>query len=190
MLATARERARKLEEVARQRGYQAGYEAGLEGGRREGAQQVASRLDALARRLQDVVDEAVRRRDQALAQCEQDVVKLALAVAERVVRRSAQESGAEITRAVLRSILEEVPQAGSGRVVVRVHPGEHAILEEAKSTLVAGIPGPLDLHLIADPQVEPGGCVVETEMGNIDAGLETRLAGVASAVWDAVHHGG
>jgi flagellar biosynthesis/type III secretory pathway protein FliH len=37
------------------------------------------------------------------------------------------------------------------------------------------------LSVVADPEVAPGGAVVETEAGVVDARIETRLAALARA---------
>lgn len=184
----ARAEAEALRSAAREEGFRAGFEAGLEAGREQGAQEVAQRLRAVVERLEEAAAEAARRRDRALARAQEDVVKLALAVAERVVRREVA-SGPEVTAAVVRSVLQEMPAASAGRVVVRVHPDEHRLLAAGWSPGGAGPAGPVRLEWIADPAVEPGGCVIETEMGTIDAGLEARLVEVASGLLDAMRHG-
>lgn len=188
VLERARQQARALEEAAREQGFRAGYEAGRQEGRQEAAREVAARLAELVRQAEAMVEEARQRRDRALAMAEEDVVKLALAVAERVVRREVA-SGPEVTAEVLRSVLREMPAAAGGRVVVRLHPDEHRLLAEAWGGAVPGQGGGLQVEWRADPAVERGGCVVETEMGTIDAGLETRLAEVAAGLLDVMRGG-
>ena len=184
----ARSEAEAIRRAAHEEGFRAGFEAGQQAGRQQGLQEVNARLEAVIRRLQEAAEEAVRRRDRALAQAEEDVVKLALAVAERVVRREVA-AGPEVTAAVVRSVLEEMPAASAGRVVVRLHPDEHRLLADAWTAGRPGGTGPVELEWVADPGVEPGGCVIETEMGTIDAGLETRLRELAVSLLDAVRHG-
>lgn len=189
MVQQARAEAQAIREAAREEGFRAGFEAGQQAGREQAVQEVSARLQAVVERLEQAAEEALRRRDRALALAEEDVVKLALAVAERVVRREVA-AGPEVTAAVVRSVLQEMPAASAGRVVVRLHPDEHRLLA---GTWTAGRPGelgPVHLEWVADPGVEPGGCVIETEMGTIDAGLETRLTQLASGLLDAMRHGG
>ncbi|MBE3598025.1 MAG: hypothetical protein IMX02_04235 [Limnochordaceae bacterium] len=185
-LAQARRQAERAREQAREEGFREGIEAGREQGRREGLEEVQARLQATLQALRSAVEEAVRRRDEALRQADADVVKLALAVAERVIRREVS-AGPQVTAAVLGSILQEMPQP-AGRVVVRVHPDEHRLLTGMQLD-IPGRPGALEVTWVADPAVSPGGCRVETEMGSIDAGLETRLSGVAAAVMDVMRRG-
>ena len=192
VLQRARQEAQAIREAARAEGWEAGWAAGREAGEREGraqaTQEVAARLGRLLEELTALVEEARRRRDQALAMAEEDVIKLALAVAERVVRRQVA-SGPEVTRAVLEDVLREMPGAGEGRVVVRVHPDEHRLLAGAAGGVLQGVDGPVQIQWRADPGVEPGGCIVESDLGSIDAGLETRLVEVAAGLLDVMRHG-
>ena len=189
MVQQARAEAQAIREAAREEGFRAGFEAGQQAGREQALQEVTARLQALVQRLEQAAEEALRRRDRALALAEEDVVKLALAVAERLVRREVA-AGPEVTAAVVRSVLQEMPAAAAGRVVVRLNPDEHQMLAVAWTAGRPGELGPVHVEWVADPGVEPGGCVIETEMGTIDAGLETRLTQLASGLLDAMRHGG
>lgn len=184
----ARQEAQAIREAARAEGWEAGRAEGEREGRAQAIREVAARLERLLGEMTALVEEARRRRDHALALAEEDVVKLALAVAERVVRREVA-AGPAVTRAVLQDVLREMPGAGEGRVVVRVHPDEHRLLADADLGLLQGVEGPVQVQWRADPEVEPGGCIVEAELGSIDAGLETRLVEVAAGLLDVMRHG-
>jgi flagellar biosynthesis/type III secretory pathway protein FliH len=66
-------------------------------------------------------------------------------------------------------------------VSLRVHPDDAARLrasrERLEALLVRG-----SLALREDPAVAPGGAVVETEAGTVDARIETQLDALASAL--------
>lgn len=187
MVAQARAEADGIREAAREEGFRAGFQQGEEAGRRQAGDEVARRLQALVTQMQRAAEEAEGRRDRALRQSGEDTVKLALAVAEKVVRRQIAD-GPAVTAAVLESVLKDLPVGLAGRVVARLNPGEHRLLAGSEG-LLARVAGPVQVELVADPSVEPGGCHVETEMGSIDAGLETRLAGVSRALLDVMRRG-
>jgi Flagellar assembly protein FliH len=60
-------------------------------------------------------------------------------------------------------------------VTLRVHPADLALLEGA-DTLRTRLELLGTLTLRADASLERGGCVLETDLGEVDARLETRLA--------------
>lgn len=108
-----------------------------------------------------------RARRRMLSDCEATVRELALAVARRVV---AQELDAhpERIRGVVRDAVERVRRAA--RVRVRVSPEDSASLAE------------LGLELVTDPEIERGGCVVESDLGEVDARVEVKLSALARAL--------
>jgi flagellar assembly protein FliH len=63
---------------------------------------------------------------------------------------------------------------GRSRLVVRVAEGDHDIIRDALAA--ADAPAlPNLLELLADPLVAPGGCLVESDTGTLDARLQTQL---------------
>jgi flagellar biosynthesis/type III secretory pathway protein FliH len=62
---------------------------------------------------------------------------------------------------------------------LRVHPRSAKVLRAAKDRLVANLTRAKDLEIREDRRVNPGGVLVETESGVIDAQLETQLEEIA-----------
>jgi flagellar biosynthesis/type III secretory pathway protein FliH len=67
-------------------------------------------------------------------------------------------------------------------VVVRVHPDDLPVVEALRARIGerAGVTG--GFTVTTDVEVGRGGCVVESELGRIDARVETKLAALARAV--------
>lgn len=80
------------------------------------------------------------------------------------------------TRAgVLAVVRELLVKAGEReRLLVRVAPVDHALLEQHRAQLLPGDDGRM-IDLVADERVELGGCLVETTGGTLDGRLETQL---------------
>lgn len=148
-------------EEAEAAGYAAGYEVGRQAGERA--------LRAQAERLAELLGAASHEVQAAVRNLEPLVVELALTVASRVVERQIEDCPDGI-REVVRSALAA---AGSVRVVrVRVHPNDQPFLETVWSTLGSG---DQSFTLVADESVKPGGCVVDTAAGFVDAQPEVRI---------------
>lgn len=152
------------------------YEDGLREGLRRGIEQARAQMaqaqqqaqDEAAQRVATVVEAAT----QALAQVQQDfadrVARLALEIA-RSATGSAIDMELNLVGPAIQKALEALTDEGL-KPVVRIHPtdvelfgaGLQALLERHKATLVA------------DPQVDRGGCIVDTPGGQIDATVATR----------------
>jgi flagellar assembly protein FliH len=100
------------------------------------------------------------------------IVSLAMTVAEHVCRRAiAQEPG--LILGTVQDALRLLPE--SGDIVVRLHPDQVALIEEHQRELVGTRDAPHGLRLVPDPEIEPGGCLVETPDCLVDASLPARL---------------
>ena len=119
--------------------------------------------------------------DRLLRHHEPDMLELALGVAQRIIRR-AVSLDEQIIRDVVAQTLEQVRHRR--QILVLVHPDDLRRLEPERPALQGLIEG-ASLYLEADPQISPGGCVIETESGRIDARLEVQLAAIKSALGGA-----
>lgn len=108
-----------------------------------------------------------RARMAVLADAEATIGALAIAVAERILGE-ALDVQPERVRTVVSEALERVRRAKHVRV--RVHPSDAAQLVD------------LEVEIVEDASVTRGGCVVESELGEVDARLEVRLDALARAI--------
>lgn len=132
-------------------------------------EQIETLLPALAKAVESVE----QAKASWLAEWEKNAVHLATKIAARVVRKQHVETP-EITLALLREALELA--AGGGRLTIRLNPDDRAALGEQAEKIAAAFGKIADAELIADPQISPGGCRVETQFGAIDQTFEAQLA--------------
>ena len=115
-----------------------------------------ARIEGLAEGLRDVE----RRRAELCAEAERDLVGLAVAIAERIVKAEVA-LGRPVAAANLKRAIE---LAAHRRVAIaRVHPGDAGRL---------AVPG---LVVEGDAAVTPGGVVLELREGRIDLDVRTQL---------------
>ncbi len=165
----------------RQEGYQTGYSEGLAQAQEEVANAWKDKLQQFA----EVVTQAAAARDSALELGGEDVLKLSLAVAEKIIRsRIAHDP--MVTVNVAEAALRRVN--GSSRVKVRVHPSLLLVMEEHKAQLMA-VKGIDEIEFVEDAQVEPGGCLIETDFGRVDGRLSSRLEEIAQAIMEVMYSG-
>jgi flagellar biosynthesis/type III secretory pathway protein FliH len=132
-------------------------------------QQCATLLPALG---QAVVE--IRQAKQAwLTHWEKSAVHVAAAIAQRLVRRELSRSP-QIALSLVREALELA--AGSSHVRLHLNAADHDAMRPQIDALLHELAGLGDAEVVADPQIAPGGCRVETRFGVIDQQLETQLA--------------
>ena len=115
--------------------------------------------------------EAARARDRVLTEAERDTKTLALAIAKRVIGEDIQLAPARIEQ-IVGELLGRARRARE--VVVRVHPDDAEAL--------AGATLPPSVRVAVDESLTRGGCVVHSELGELDARVEVQLAAIAHAL--------
>lgn len=114
---------------------------------------------------------ASQRADQLTRSWEETMLRLAVRVAEKIIGeqlRLRPETIVEIVRQVLKG-------ARPGKhLTIQVNPAELQQVRDHIDGLQA--PGATsEIEIVASASVLPGGCVIESELGIIDARLETQL---------------
>jgi flagellar biosynthesis/type III secretory pathway protein FliH len=123
--------------------------------------------------------ELSRRRDTLLREFEPEVIKLAAALAKRIV---AEQLALEPERiaAMAEPLLARVRRAR--RVTLRVHPYDRHALEARLPALVAGASLSGSVQLEVDPALSRGDCVVISDAGVLDARVDTQLRALTHAL--------
>jgi len=169
ILAGARQQAEAIKKRAEAEGRAAGQQAVEQLVHKQLAQQLATLLPA----LRDATAQIRDAKHAWLAHWEKSAVHVAAAIAERIIRRELEQKP-EITRQLVREALELA--AGSSTVRIHLHPTDHECLAGQQDALSREIAGLASVQWLADPQISPGGCRVETQFGVIDQQVETQLA--------------
>jgi flagellar assembly protein FliH len=162
------------------------FESGRERGRQEGRQaeheaQSAAHAAAeqeRARQAAQLITSFTQERDRFLQTVEHEVVKLALAVAARILRREAQMDPLLLTGAV-RVALGQL--SGSTQVRLRVPPAELDLWTEAVALLPNLAVKPT---VLAGEGMRLGDCGIETEMGTVDLGIRSQLGEIERGFFD------
>jgi flagellar biosynthesis/type III secretory pathway protein FliH len=162
------------------------FDQGRERGRQEGRQAEREQMAAALKAAQDgqvrqsaaLTESFVAARDRYLHQVEHEVVKLALAIAARILRREAQMDPLLLTGAA-RVALGQL--ASTTEVKLRVPPGDLDLWTEA----IALIPNlPLKPAVIAGDGLRLGDCLIETGVGTVDLGIRAQLAEIERGFFD------
>jgi type III secretion system HrpE/YscL family protein len=127
----------------------------------------------------DALADAWKQREEFLSKHEVELVKLAVAIARKIIGQSVAMNPDTIlhtAQGVLRSVRSE------RRVTIKVNPSnETALREQAASLKMLGAEVG-ELIIIGNPAIEAGGCIVESDVGIIDAQIGTQVASIEGAL--------
>ena len=157
-----------------------------EDGIREGEQRERSKLEQEVAQQRGRITEALaafeRERTDYYSKIEAEVVHLAVAIAARILHREAQVDRM-LLAALVKVALEKLQQ--NTRVLVRVPPQQAAPWRDyfAQNTPMAVSP-----EIVEDHSVESWNCILETELGSTELGLESQLKEVETGLFDLLAH--
>jgi flagellar biosynthesis/type III secretory pathway protein FliH len=125
------------------------------------------------------------RSEREMSEAKDAAIVLAGRMAERIVGR-AVELAPELMGEIVAEALAG-SRARAGRLVLRVHPEDLALVEQQRPHWIGRVAAAVDLRVVPDPAVGRTGCVVETALGRLDARLSTQLEALERALRDAAH---
>ena len=153
------------------------HAAGVREGEANGRRVAAAELEVLTARLCATIEELAGMRNRLRHEAEADLVKLALAIARRILRRELSVDPDALNGLVF-SALDKLQ--GQEIVRVRVHPAQ-------AGPVTAGLrksPAGATVEVLSDASREPGTIIFETARGNLDASLESQLQEIERGLAD------
>ena len=111
-------------------------------------------------------------RDKVLRESEDELVKLVMLVARKVILREVFQDRTILSE-VMRNALDGISERDE--ITVHLNPDDYALVSADRGNLLEGELITNRMHLKSDSTVLAGFCQVETEMGSIDAGLDAQL---------------
>jgi len=169
ILAAARREADGIRQRAEQQGVQAAAGKAEQIKRRE----VATQLQSLMPALEKAVQSFTELRQNWVQGWETSAVRLACAIASRVVRHEV-EVHPTLPLTLLRESLDLA--SGSSAMRIHLHPDDHAALGEEVRQLCDAWNRAVNVVVAADQGVPKGSCRVTTEFGDIDQSFSKQLA--------------
>ena len=111
-----------------------------------------------------------------VSEIEPSMVRMVMDIVEKVI-------GKELKKGAIVDVVRKTLGESVGRkIVVRVNPQDLVILQEHQASLSAALSQDQTLSVKADESVSLGGCIVESELGTVDARLETQLGAIKKAL--------
>lgn len=157
------------------------FENGFRQGERAGMEMAEKKAEAIMRRYGDTLRDLGRYKAALYSQVEREIVKLAVEVAKKIVHREVQ-ADPEIIQTLVKVALDRVAERSA--VTVRVHPIDYNFLLDKHRGWAQGEGSGQEVTLVADKSVERGGCLVQTECGDVDARIEEEFREVERAFFE------
>lgn len=167
--------ARECEERAYHKGFMDGKAQGINDGEHTGFELGTKKIEPLISSITEALSQLNAIRQETYQQIEKEVVDLALAIAQKVICREIS-TDPETVVCVAKEALAKVDDPG--KIKIKMNPSDLQFINETKyqlSNLIADID---HVTFEAEESIQSGGCIIETELGEIDARIEKQLQAV------------
>lgn len=161
----------RLAEV-QEKSYAEGYEIGLIEGTEKAFQEAKVNLLERMRFLESMLKTMENIKSQLLISNEAELIKLVFLTAQKIAMKDL-ETNREAALEIIRDVTGET-QADE-RVVVRLSAEDLYFIETLQEKSGQKIETLERVKFVADESVKPGGCLIETEYGTVNATVEERV---------------
>ena len=111
-------------------------------------------------------------RDQVIQSAETGLIDLALEIAAKVINKAV-----EMDQSIIKGIVEDTFNkiSGSDRVTFKVNPADLESFNTYQSYFESRLVGVDKISVQQDPTIDPGGCIIETDLGFVDVTIKEKL---------------
>jgi len=179
IIAAAQSQADDIFGEAREQGLAQGAEDAREQLTMELTKQFEERRATLQTEVASVLEIIEAQRVALWTNAEKEVLAFAMDVTRKVLKTEVQQNKNAVLEVIRHSLRRVVDK---DQLRVRVNPNDVETVRGQRDDLMLVLDGARHLEIIDDRRVEPGGCLIETAAGTIDAKIETQMDQIIQAL--------
>jgi flagellar assembly protein FliH len=154
-------------------------EKGREEGRGEGFSEGKTEVDRLIDRTKVMLQRAQEKRGEILSETEQEIIDLVLLITRKVIKVISENQRNVIVSNVVQALRKV---KSKGNIIIRVNMADLKLATEHKEDFIRLMEGAGSIQILEDSTVDSGGCIIETDFGEIDARISSQLAELESKI--------
>jgi flagellar assembly protein FliH len=175
ILSEARQKAAELEADIKQRvtqnerdAYEKGHIEGLAKGYEEGRAEVQRLVES----LHGIITKAIEKRNEIIEEAETQIINLVLLIVKKVIKVISENQ----KNVVINNVVQALRKLKSrGDVVIRVNLADLELTSEHVKDFMKMVENVKSITVMEDSSVDRGGCIIETDFGQIDARISSQL---------------
>lgn len=171
----ALERLKDLEELA----YKEAYAVGIDEGREKAFEDNRAEFDQKLRHFEELIASIEHLKSELIAINEAQILKLVMYMARRLAMAEIKERN-EVIIDVIRNAVHSAQS--DENITIRLSPSDAAFIDEVRGKLGKEFESLKKARFEASDVITSGGCVVETNYGDVDATIEKRF----EKLWESV----
>jgi flagellar assembly protein FliH len=157
--------------------YQHGFDEGREDGFQTGRDEVARLTD----RLHVIMEKAMDKRAEILQESENEVIELVLLIARKVIKTISENQKNVVISNVVQALRK---LKARGDVIIRVNLADLELTTNHIKDFMSMAENAKNITVVEDTTIDRGGCVIETDFGQIDARIASQLHEIEDKILD------
>ena len=159
-----RSKVNEIEKESYERGYKEGHDRGYQDGREE--------VQRLIDRLHTIISKAIEKRNEIIEESETQLINLVLLISKKVIKVISENQ----KNVVINNVVQALRKLKSrGDVVIRVNIADLELTSEHIKDFMSMVENVKSITVLEDSSVDRGGCIIETDFGQIDARISSQL---------------
>ncbi len=171
----AERKAQDAEEDARRAGFEEGREKGFEEGQAE--------HERLVERLHVIINKAIDRRNEIIEESETQIVNLVVQIAKKVVKVISENQRNVVVNNVVQALRKLKEKTD---VIIRVNIEDLEMVTSHVQDIIERVEREHHITVAEDSTVDPGGAIIETDFGEIDARIASQLQEIEDRILELV----
>ncbi len=164
MVADAQSRVEQIEKEAYDKGYEDGNTAGYQSGQEE--------VQRLVDHLHKIINSAVERRNEIIDETETQLISLVLQISQKVIKVISENQKNVVVNNVIQALRKLKTR---NDVVIRVNLEDVETASDRIKDFMRMVENVKSITVVEDSSVDRGGCIIETDFGEIDARISSQL---------------
>lgn len=175
ILAQAHQQEEAIFEENRVAGEKKGHEQGYADGKAE--------VERLTDRLHTIINAAIEKRSDIINEAETQMIDLVLLISTKVVKVISENQ----RNVVINNVVQALRKLKSrGNVAIRVNLADLDLTTENVQSFMKMVENVKSIVVLEDTSVDKGGCVIETDFGQIDARISSQLKEIEEKILELV----
>ena len=164
LIGDAEERVSGIEKDAFEKGFSEGRDTGFDSGKGE--------VERLIDKVQIVLNNAIEKRNQIIEESETQLINLVLLISQKVIKVISENQKNVVINNVIQALRKLKTR---GEVIVRVNLSDVQLTTDHIKDFMRMVDNIRSITVLEDSTVDRGGCIIETDFGEIDARISSQL---------------
>jgi len=186
IVAEAQDNANEITRAAERNADDAREEArrmGFEEGREKGFVEGEAEHERLVQRLHVIINKAIDRRNEIIEESEAQIVNLVVQIAKKVVKVISENQRNVVVNNVVQALRKLKEKTD---VIIRVNIEDLEMVTSHVQDIIDRVEREHHITVAEDSTVDPGGTIIETDFGEIDARIASQLQEIEDRILELV----